>query len=61
MSYIAKVGLSNDKTGKRFEPGDKVTDEDFSRAVIENWLEIGALIPDSSKPEPKKKKAVRDG
>ena len=41
--YIATVGLTNDKTGKRFKPGDTVKDGDFPKYVIESWLERGKL------------------
>lgn len=44
--YIATVGLTDDKTGKRFEPGAKVTDKDFTKPVIAAWLERGYLIPE---------------
>lgn len=49
MTYMCIVGCENDKTGKRFEPGDTVSDKDFSPEVIANWLEIGVLAkPDSA-------------
>ncbi len=41
--YIAKTTLTNDKTGKRFKPGEKISDADFPKDVITNWLAIGAL------------------
>lgn len=41
--YTALVALTNDATGKAFKPGATVTPDDFSEAVIKNWLKIGAL------------------
>ena len=41
--YKVLIGCQNDRTGKRFEPGDVCTDKDFSKAVIKNWLSIGVL------------------
>ena len=43
MSYTAAVGLTNDKTGKRFEPGKPVKDGDFPKKVITAWLKSGKL------------------
>ena len=43
MKYIATVGLTNDKSKKRFEPGDTVTDKDFPKYIIEGWLKRGHL------------------
>ena len=51
-SYKVLVGIENDRTGKRFEPGDVCTNKDFSKAVIKNWLEIGVL----EKKVPRRKK-----
>ena len=42
--YVAQVRLTNDTTGKVFEPGDRVKDGDFDAAVIRNWIEIGTLV-----------------
>ena len=41
--YKAVVGLDNDKTGKRFEPGDAVSEDDFTKATIKHWLKKGAI------------------
>jgi hypothetical protein len=49
-TYIAIVGLTDDKTGREWEPGATLTEGDFSKDVIANWLEIGA-IAEESKPE----------
>lgn len=48
MKYIATVGLTDDKTGKRFEPGDKVTDKDFTKSVIAAWLKRGHLVEEDT-------------
>ena len=40
---ICVKGCSNDKTGKRFEPGDKVPDNAFSQKVVKGWLKQGVL------------------
>ena len=38
---VALIGCTNDKTGNRFEAGDKiVAGVDFKLAVLKNWLEI---------------------
>lgn len=46
--YIATVGLTNDKTNKRFEAGDTVKDGDFPKYVIEAWLERGRLVEEQA-------------
>lgn len=48
MTYTATVGLTNDKTGKRFEPGDTVKDTDFPKPVIKAWLDRGHLVEDGA-------------
>lgn len=48
MTYRATVGLTNDKTGKRFEPGDPVKDGDFPKSDIVYWLKRGHLVEDSA-------------
>lgn len=48
MTYKATVGLTNDKTGKRFEPGDVVKDDDFPKPVIKSWLERGHLVEEDA-------------
>ena len=53
--YKVLIGCQNDRTGKRFEPGDACTDKDFSKAVIKNWLEIGVLEDKATR-----KKKVKD-
>lgn len=52
--YIATVGLTNDKTGKRYGPKTDnkiVEDGDFPKYVIEDWIKRGRLVeevPDGS-------------
>ena len=41
--YIATVGLTNDKTGKRFKAGDTVNDSDFTKKQIIHLLKRGRL------------------
>ena len=48
MGYVATVGLTNDKTKKRFEPGDVVTSKDFPKGVIAAWLKRGHLIEEDA-------------
>lgn len=48
MKYIVTVGLTNDKTGKTFEPGDKVTDKDFPKSVIAAWVKRGHLVEEAA-------------
>jgi len=43
LSYEVLIPCRNDKTQKVFDVGDTVTANDFNRAVIKNWLEIGVL------------------
>lgn len=43
--YEAQNGLTNDRTGKWFAPGDLVTDDDFPPETIAYWLERGFLRP----------------
>lgn len=42
--FEAKVGLNSDVTGKRFEPGDIVTEADFETSILEHWLKQGKLV-----------------
>ncbi len=42
-SYKVLIPCRNDKTVKSFAVGDTVTKDDFSAAVIKNWLDIGVL------------------
>ena len=37
--YKVLRGCGNSETGAEFLPGDIVTTEDFSQAVIDNWLQ----------------------
>ena len=53
--YKVLIGCQNDRTGKRFEPGDTCSDKDFSKAVIKNWLKIGVLEDKATR-----KKKVKD-
>ena len=43
VQYIALVGLTNDKTGLHFEPGDVVVSSDFPADVLAHWLTKGAI------------------
>ena len=43
LKYKVLIGCQNDKTGKRFEPGDTVSDKDFPKLVIKHWLEKSIL------------------
>jgi hypothetical protein len=45
MRYIAKVGLANDATGMRYQPGAMIVDGDFPADVIVAWLEDGTIEP----------------
>ena len=47
MIYIAIRGLTNDKTGKRWEPSDKVKTGDFPKYIVENWVKRGVLVEDN--------------
>lgn len=38
--YLVLIPCRSDETGRAFEPGETVTDEDFPAAVIANWLII---------------------
>ena len=38
--YEVLIACGNSETGATFEPGDIVTLDDFSQAVIDNWLQI---------------------
>lgn len=53
--YLVLIGCTNDKTGARFAPGDVVTDGDFPKRVIANWLEIDPPVleelPDADEEE----------
>ena len=44
--YLAIRGLTNDKSGERWEPGDQVKTGDFPKYIIENWLRRGVLVED---------------
>ena len=48
MTYKATVGLTNDRTNKRFEAGGTVKDGDFPQTVIKAWLKRGHLVEDAS-------------
>lgn len=48
MTYKATVGLTNDKTGKRFEPGDAVKDGDFPKSEITYRLKRGHLVEEAT-------------
>ena len=39
-AYVAQVGLTNDKTGASFAPGDVVHESDFPAGVIADWLRL---------------------
>ena len=43
LTYEAQTGLTNDKTGKRWEAGDTVKDGDFTKKVVAHWLKKGVL------------------
>lgn len=43
--YVANVSLSNDKSGKTFQPGEIVQDGDFPKSVIDHWIKRGRLTP----------------
>lgn len=43
MNYLVIKGVENDTTGKRFEPGETVTNKDFPEDVIDGWLQKGVL------------------
>lgn len=45
QTYIAQVGLTNDKSGKRWQTGDVVQAGDFAKYIIEDWLRLGILKP----------------
>ena len=38
QNYEALVGLNNDKTKKRYEAGDIISEKDFSKKTLEHWL-----------------------
>jgi hypothetical protein len=44
--YKVVVGVDSDKKGKRWEPGDVVTERDFPKYVIAEWVEQGVLEPE---------------
>jgi hypothetical protein len=46
--YIAAVGLTDDKTGKRYKPGATVKDGDFPKYIIEDWLKRGRLVEEDT-------------
>jgi len=60
--YLVLANISNDKTKKSWPVGATISDGDFSKKVIKNWLEIGVLSevgkpaekaePDSGDAEP---------
>lgn len=50
--YIALTGLNNDKTGKRFDPGDTVTNKDFSKSIIQHWLQTNRIAEYVGEEEP---------
>jgi len=52
--YLVMVGIENDETKARFEPGETCTDQDFSADVIANWLDAGVL-----KAKPKAQKIMK--
>ena len=38
--YRVLIPCRDDATGKAYQPGDKVTAEDFTERVIANWLRL---------------------
>ena len=46
--YKATRGLTNDKTGKRWEVGDRVKAGDFPKGVITAWVKRGVLVKDGN-------------
>lgn len=44
VKYRAIVGLTNDRTGKGYGPGDVLTAEDFDPQVLEHWAEMGRVV-----------------
>lgn len=42
--YEAKVGLTNERTGRSYQPGEVVTADDFDQAVLEHWAETGRVV-----------------
>lgn len=55
MTYIATVGLTNDKTNKTFKPGARVTDKDFPKSVIAAWVKRGHLVEEAANGSGKNK------
>lgn len=60
MKYNVLVGCENDKTGKRFEPGDTCKDGDFPKRVIKDFIQIGVLEPIEDKENGKGQTAAVD-
>lgn len=60
--YLAVVGVQNDLTGKRFEAGEYVTEDDFEPEDIQNWVAIGVLVAEyPAAALPKQAEEVKDG
>jgi hypothetical protein len=38
VSYRVLIAVTNDKTGKSYRPGARVTADDFPQSVINGWL-----------------------
>lgn len=59
--YIVKVSrVKSDKNQKAFFRGDTVTDDDFPKEVILDWLLIGVLEREPEKETKRRRYAVQD-
>ena len=44
VKYRAIVGLTNDRTGKGYAPGEILTAEDFDPRTLAHWAETGRVV-----------------
>jgi len=52
MTYTAQVGLTSDKKGKSWQPGDLIKAGDFPKKIIDTWLEQSILTSNEPEEEP---------
>ncbi len=54
--YLCLKGCSNDDGSVRYEPGDTVPEDAFSKEIVDRWLVKGVL----ERPVPKKKRMKKE-
>lgn len=53
MTYKVLIPIQSDRNGKSYAVGDIVTEKDFPKAVIANWLKLDPPVLEEAKPKGK--------